>query len=347
MIKSKLLVVCLITLITFIGLNELDGQTSFTTGNLVVLRVGDGSASLTNASTALFLEEITPNGSMVQTFPVPVSGSNVLTNSGSATSEGQITRSPDGYYITLAGYNAAAGTSSIVGTTSGSVNRKLLKVDHSFGLTPVLSATAYNANNIRSGVCSGDDYWAAGTSGTSGANGIQYFGMGTGGQVSATITNTRVVNIFNGQLYFSTGSSPVGIYSVGSGLPVTSGQTSTLVIAGTGSNPSPYAFSFNPSSTVCYVADDRTSANGGGVQKFVYSGGSWSLAYTLLVGTTGARGLTVDWSGTHPVIYHRIKRQSSGKDHGFRFRRPIHIACHIRHQYSLQGSCLCTGRDTL
>jgi len=282
---------------------RLEAQTPYSTGNLVVLRVGDGSAALGSSSTAVFLDEYSPSGTLVQAHPLPTSGANVLSNSGSATSEGQITLSQDTYYLLLSGYNTGPGTASIANTPSITINRKLLRVDNSDGYTSQTSSSAFNANNIRGGVTSGNDFWAAGTSSTAGTNGIQYFGTGTPAQVSSTITNTRVVNIFNGQLYFSTGSAPVGIYAVGSGLPVTSSQVSTLVIAGTGASPSPYGFSFNATTDICYIADDRTPANGGGIQKFTKSGGVWTLQYTLSVGTVGARGLTVDWTGSNPVVY--------------------------------------------
>ncbi|MFZ4521347.1 MAG: SdiA-regulated domain-containing protein [Bacteroidales bacterium] len=282
---------------------RMEAQTPYTTGNLVVLRVGDGIAALSSSSTAIFLDEYSSTGTWVQAHPLPTSGANVFSNSGSATSEGQITLSPDSYYLLLAGYNTGPGLASIANTSSVTVNRKLLRVDNSDGYTLQTSSTAFNANNIRGGVTNGTDFWAAGTSGTAGANGIQYFGTGTPVQVSSTITNTRVVNIFNSQLYFSTGSAPVGIYAVGSGLPVTTGNVSSLVIAGTGTSPSPYGFSFNAATDICYIADDRTAANGGGIQKFTKTAGIWSLQYTLSVGTVGARGLTVDWTGANPVIY--------------------------------------------
>jgi hypothetical protein len=147
------------------------------------------------------------------------------------------------------------------------------------------------------------DYWTAGTSSTSGTNGILYFGNGTAVQVSSTVTNTRVVNIFNDQLYFSTGSGTLGIYKVGTGTPVTSGQTSINLIA-TGTGSSPYAFAINATNSVCYIADDRTNGSGG-IQKWTSTDGTtWTLAYTLSVGASfGARGLTVDWSGTTPTLY--------------------------------------------
>src|SRR2546429_280991 len=76
----------------------------FTAGNLVVYRVGDGLSALGSAATPVFLDEYTPAGVFVQTIAVPTttSGSNrALTASGTATSEGLLTRSIDGQYLTL------------------------------------------------------------------------------------------------------------------------------------------------------------------------------------------------------------------------------------------------------
>jgi hypothetical protein len=53
-----------------------------------------------------------------------------------------------------------------------------------------------------------------------------------------------------------------------------------------------------------YVADDRTGAAGGGVQRWEFNGTSWNIAYTLSVGASvGARYVTADFSGANPVVY--------------------------------------------
>ncbi len=97
---------------------------SFSAGNLVVYRVGTGAAALNNASTAVFLDEYTPSGTLVQSIPLPTadSGANqTLTAAGNATSEGLLTRSTDGSYIVLTGYDVAPGTASVAGTASATV----------------------------------------------------------------------------------------------------------------------------------------------------------------------------------------------------------------------------------
>jgi hypothetical protein len=298
--------------VLLIGMNR-NGYAQFTAGNLVVLRVGDGTAALSSASTVVFLDEYTTAGASVQSVAVPSSGTNMLTIGGSSGSEGLITLSPDSYYLILPGYNSAAGVAAIAGTTSAAVNRKLLKVDNAVNYTPLLSSTAYSGGNIRGGVTYQDNFWASGSNG-----GVQYFGTGTPCQVSSTVANVREINIFNGQLYFSTGSGTTGVWAVGTGLPIVTGQTSTVVVStiGTGSGTvSPYGFAFNTSSDICYIADDRSTANGGGIQKFTKTGGIWSLSYTLSVGGTtgGARGITVYWSGPNPVIYATTSEASANR----------------------------------
>ena len=47
----------------------------FTPGNLVVARVGPGAAALNNASTAVFLDEYTTAGTLVQSIALPPAAS--------------------------------------------------------------------------------------------------------------------------------------------------------------------------------------------------------------------------------------------------------------------------------
>lgn len=93
-----------ITALTFAG--------NFTPGNIVVVRIGDGTAAPTSAATAVFLDEYTIGGVFVQTIALPTAdnGSNqTFTLSGTATSEGSLNLSGNGQYLTLAGYDAAPG----------------------------------------------------------------------------------------------------------------------------------------------------------------------------------------------------------------------------------------------
>lgn len=280
---------------------------AFTPGNLVVLQVGaDGGPALTNAAQPIFLKEYTTAGVLVQTIALPSVGpGNRLTQSGTATSEGQLILGPGG--IALVGYNADAGTASVVSTTAAVANRMVAVVDLSgnVNLTTALG-DAYSGNNIRSAVAgAGGDIWTGGTAPSANGPGVRYTTLGgtTSTQLSTTVTNIRVVNIYNGQLYCSTQSgSNIGINVVGTGLPTTSGQTISLLTGMTNDvvnamNQSPYGFAFFDDNTL-YVADDRTTANGGGLIKYTKdSFGTWSVAYRLQLGLpagfTGTRSVSV------------------------------------------------------
>src|SRR5262249_22050903 len=52
-----------------------------------------------------------------------------------------------------------------------------------------------------------------------------------------------------------------------------------------------------------YVADDRTTVNGGGIQRWVYDGANWNLTATLATAGGGARGLTGSIAGSTVALY--------------------------------------------
>ena len=278
---------------------------AFTTGNIVVSQYGDGVATLSSTvAAAVSVIEYTPGGSLVQTINIPSTGITQLTGAGGAGSEDFIVRSTNATILTFAGYDAPAATTAIA-TTAG-INRVIGQLDVNGNYTRYSGgATPFSGSNIRSAVSDGVNYWMAGTS--SGANGGVWYSAG-GAAWSKIISaggNLRVARIFNGNLYYSTGSGTVGIYAF-TGIPTAAATATNLIVDG-GTSPSPYDFAISPSGTVLYMADDRTFANAGsGIQKWIYSGGSWSLAYTFASGaglTAGCRTLAVDFSGANPVIY--------------------------------------------
>jgi hypothetical protein len=259
-------------------------------GNLVVVQVDN--------TTGVTLREFTTAGADVQSIIVPATGANALTMSFTATSEGSLTLSPNGAFLGFAGYRT--------GTNGSGTDRVIGRVDAATGTvdtsTTIPVGEGYVGNNIRGAVWDGNQYWSSGTgSSSSGGTRTGTFGSTSGSvQVSSTVTNTRVVNIFNGQLYTSTMSGAFrGVNTVGTGLPTTSGQTTTLLPGfdpATGSPQSAYAFFFTDANTL-YVADDRVSGVGG-IQKWTFDGTDWNFQYSTLLATSGdagagARGLYV------------------------------------------------------
>lgn len=279
----------------FVTVTAATTHAQITPGNLTILRVGTGSAALTNAATAVFLDEYTPAGTLVQSIPLPTtaSGANrAFANSGTATSEGILTQSVDGRFLIAAGYDAAPGLAAIASTTSAAVPRVVACVDLDGTIdTSTGIDNAFSGNNIRSAASyDGSWFWSVGAN-----SGVVYSDLGTASGTSlntAAPINLRVVDVFDGQLYVSSGSGSFrGVLAFGSGMPTTSGQTPMLLPGFPTANSSPFDFFFADADTV-YVADDRTNGQGG-IEKWTQNAGTWTLQYTLSPNlTTGARGLT-------------------------------------------------------
>jgi hypothetical protein len=295
------------------------GATYFRLGNLAVVVVDateylDGTTTtLVNRGTRTIVREFDTTNNVFTTnaYRLParaseLSGSNRrFVNSGTATSEGRITLSADGRFLMLSGYDAElnqAGnsTSSIAnGTTAAQANRVIARID--WTLSPEQGAIntttalgdAFNTNNIR-GVTSvdGSSFFVAGnSSGTPASGGVRFATLGatTSTSISATPNNCRTVQIVNGQLYMGSGSGGfLGVNRIGVGLPTTSGQTATLLTSQTAG--SSYDFFFADANTL-YIADDRSTATGGGLQKWTFDGTTWTLRYTISAGLTGPAGL--------------------------------------------------------
>ena len=271
-----------------------------------VVRLGAGAAALSNASTAVFIEERHLDGNLVATLNMPVAASGPnqpLTMSGSASSEGALTLSTDGHALALAGYATAPGLASVASTASTAVQRVVGRIDATGAInTSTVLGTNFSANNVRGALANATGLWVAGAAG-----GIYFAPLGstTGGTlISSTSTNNRTISAWGGQLYGSSNSGSFNnVFTVGSGLPTSGSQTAVLLpgMPATGSQ-SPFAFAIldrNPAVAgvdTMYLADDRAAASGGGVQKWTLAtdGGNWTLAGTLNVTTTpiGFRGVT-------------------------------------------------------
>lgn len=301
----------------------------FIPGNLAVSQIGaDGSTTaLSSAATAVFVKEFTTAGSLVQTIALPTAASGsqrAFSNSGSATSEGTLTRSVDGRFLTIGGYDAAPGVASIASTSAASVRRVVARLDLAGNVdtSTALGDTGYSANNIRSVVSTdGTSFYVGGTAGTTTSAGVRLatFGLDDAGtRLSDNPTNTRVVNIFNNQLYVSTQSGAFrGVNTVGTGVPTTGGQTTSLLPGfspATNSAQNAYDFFFADANTL-YVADERTSA-GNGLQKWIFDGTNWVLQFGVtsisgVTGNFGVRGLTGAVDPTGRVTLYAITAEGA------------------------------------
>jgi hypothetical protein len=274
-------------------------SSAFTAGNLAVLRVGDGTESLASSGNSVYIDQFTTNGTLAGSIAIPDNATNALIISGSASSEGALTRSADGRLLVLAGYNIAlTNTSSSLANASATNVPRALGVVDAFGNFALVGVTTnqYGGNNMRSGTTDGrGNYWGAGA-----ASGTFYFGGGATNTVQTNVVNTIVIQDLGGNLYFSTQKITNGIWKI-SGIPTVPAIATVFLNAG--SKASSSAFAFDPNFTNAYIADD-TLKGVGGIQRWDFNGSAWKMTYAFTSLTNvGARGVTVDFSGAHPVIY--------------------------------------------
>lgn len=247
---------------------------ALTPGDILLYQVGDGTSSSTSSSAAaaVFLDEYTTSGVLVQQIAVPTSsiagGNQALTDSASAGSDGLLTLSPNGQYITFGGYDAAVGTSSVV---NSGVNRSIGIVGANGVVNTSTAANIDSGNNIRSVVTTnGTQLWTAGAGG-----GVYSL---TAGSSNATATqlnsgSSRQVTVFNNQLYVDTSSS---IYSLGSGLP-TSGTPTATLLPGVSTSGSPTGFLFESLNAADHGAADTlyVADSSNGIVKYSLENGTW------------------------------------------------------------------------
>ncbi|MCD6013183.1 MAG: hypothetical protein K0Q79_3045 [Flavipsychrobacter sp.] len=275
--------------------NSVSAQ-QFTAGRLVVERVGDGNPQ-SPAGTQIFLDEYTTTGIAGISLALPtvnVASVNRTVASGTGVSEGFMTRSVDGKWLVVPGYDAAPGTPSVA---SSAANKVITRVDGNggFASTVVTDASAFPSNSFR-GVATtdGSEYWLSGTG--TGPVYVAHQGNTTavsGTEVSGTNMDNRGIMIAGSQLYIAanTGVSN-GIYQVGTGLPTTAGSIMTPV-ATAGITGDPHCFAFVTNGLpVMYVADHANKL----VRKYFQSSGSWFAAgaVSVTVGgvATGLYGIT-------------------------------------------------------
>lgn len=281
----------------------------FQPNNIVVARVGDGSAALTTAATAVFLDEYTPTGQLVQSVALPTSVTDnnfPLTANGTALAELSLTRSADGHYLVLAGYGVAPGSAGVSTSAATSVARviALIGADGSIDTSTSPGPDAFDGASIRAAATAdGSSFYSVG-----GNSGVRYqvLGSGTSTEVAASPTSVRTIGVgADNNLYLATDTGPSVLAQVGTGLPTADSQVTTLPgFPGSAADASPNGFYFAdlsaavPGVDVVYVADDRTTV-GGGVQKWSLVNGSWVLSGTI-AGSASAqlRGLGGRTSGT-------------------------------------------------
>lgn len=269
------------------------GPTSF---NFMVLRVGmvDGGA-LSNASTPAFLEERgSLDGTVLRTIDLPTAASGnsaQLTLSGTGLTEGSLSTSADGRYVTLAGYAADPGIPYIADTGSGSGTKRVVaRVDANGTVDTTTQIDNFVSQSVRAATTNdGSGFWVGGSNAYSHPTGVVYIGFGqsaAGTVVSNNVSDTFALAIFGGQLYQATATGPsAGVFQVGNGLPTTTGQTAVM-LPGVSGVARGFALldldSQVAGADTLYFADSSNPKTTGGVQKWTLDGNNtWAKVATL------------------------------------------------------------------
>lgn len=246
---------------------------SISPGNLLIYRVGDGSAALNNTATSVFLDEYTNTGALVQSIPLASTGASALTAVGNATTEGIISRSQDGTSLIFTGYRKDAGganpsadaptaTSRVIGTVGlGGVASTAYGITDSSLTGTIRSATSVNGTS---------DFYVS----TSAAVRLM-----TTATTSTLIDarNSRQVNLSGNTLYASNGSTAITgkIQSYGT-LPTVTTPASPVVSLGTADAINSFVL-FDLDSSV--AGDDTLytiNAVGNTLLKYSFDGTAWN-----------------------------------------------------------------------
>ena len=196
---------CRFAMLLFICTSPRGEAQIFQPGNLVILRLGDPTQFLVNSGNTIYLDEYTRSGALMRSVTVPDNGSTALILSGTAATEGGLTRSLDGRELALIGYCTNRGSTlsgSLSSQTGASVPRGVATVD-AFGNYNLLetSLPLYSGTNPRCVIGDGtNNFWTAG-----GDAGTYYLAPPVAPvTIQNTILNTRYIRVRNGNLYFTT-----------------------------------------------------------------------------------------------------------------------------------------------
>jgi hypothetical protein len=275
--------------------------------------VGDGVTALTANAMPVFIERHKLDGSLVglaMPMPTALSGANQpFTVTGLTSTEGTLSRSTDGHFLSLAGYAASPGTVDPVGTTPARRVVGRISATGVIDTSTLLTTNAFVTQDIRTATSvDGTAFWVGGQGDLNGggvlSSGIWYVPFGIPGGTQLNTTPARFLGIFGGQLFGTADTSvQVEVYKVGSGLP-TSGSPSITDLPGmpaTGTSPWGFViFDLSPSTgdptvgglDTLYVANITGTR---GIQKWTYDNGTSKWVLNKIMNTSPAmsfRGLT-------------------------------------------------------
>jgi hypothetical protein len=274
---------------------------AFTPGNLVVVRVGDGTTALSTAAAPVSLLEFTPTfvaQTPVTTTNFVTSGANAFTIRGNSGTAGMISLSGDGSTLYLPGFRADAGTALVENTASATVNRLVARIapDRSIDTTTAITDIPSGGYRGAAGVGGSSDIYV-----TSENGGVRRVTAGVTG--TSTIianqgtTNLRAARVVDNQLFISTGSGAGntasfarGLASFDPNLPTDSSATIKALVTQATGNASNQFILLDRSTSVpgfdtLYVADDAS----GQIDKYSFDGTVFTARGSATL--TGVRGI--------------------------------------------------------
>jgi len=303
--------------------------TAYTPGDLVVTRLDDGGAALSNSGNSIYLDEFTTAAAQaapVSTLTVPNVNGNPDTMVMSPTqSEGELRLSQDGSQLNFFAYNAYSG--QIADIRKAANRTDLIGVVGSQGVLSYANSTtnAFNpldaaSHQIRSAYTVDDqNYYVSGDDGgntpTASQSGVRYLASGssTSTDISTAANQARYITTGpDGNLYayIKGGTGNYASAIVNLGVNPTTNNSTPLVLVKTAAAPYNFnavdAFSFvtfhtSPgfaSGDLLYLSDD-----GVGILKYKYDGSAWQQDGANTVGGNFSLGMTLTSDGTNVTLY--------------------------------------------
>ena len=252
-------------------------------GNLVIYRVGTGAAALNSTATAVFLDEYTPTGVLVQSIPVPTTGATAMTAVGNSGTEGTMSVSGDGSRLVFAGYRKDAGGTSPASDTPAVSNRVvgMLGLDGSVDTSTAITDSVGALRSATAASPTSSIYLGT-------ANGVRYV-AGPGAAVTSTVIdtrNSRQVVQSGGILFAGNGSTTITakVQSYGAGPTTATVPTPviTLTTADVGNS-----FWFADLSTTVAGDDTMYLVNqlNGTILKYTSDGSAWTASGSFTAST--------------------------------------------------------------
>ena len=293
-------------------------ENHFVPKHLAVLRAGDGEFKLIRKQSPVFIDQFEMeqmNAAPSFTVAIPTNGPNSFFLNGHAASEGNLTRSSDHKQLTFAGYGGmdllkVNGTASRLNIPRGFATIDPSGAIHTFLYKSEMTDAKVNPRGV---VTDGkNNFWGCGN-----AYGTFYYNPSAGDPLVRfqSFPSSRDVNIIDDTVYVTLNTAdgdlaniPAGIYSFESEpMPRQADDAAKLIVQAAPDYKRVVGFDMNPARNVAYMSD--TAA---GIQKYVKTNDSWTLAYNFSIPQTipkdqnnsaGCFGLVVDFAQPAPVIY--------------------------------------------